>query len=141
MFNRCTKYKHNLLFISHLQLYKCITGSNGANTQDRDGASEMLKQAHSKFGWIRKIWADCRYAGKLVETVFGLKRKRPIDLEIVKRKEISKFEVLPKRWIVEKTFGWLLHSRRLARDYEVRTAHSEATKFISMAKRLLQRTA
>lgn len=114
---------------------------HAANTQDRDGGCELLKEGHSRFGWLRKIWADGGYAGKPDTMVSGLKRERPIDLEIVKRNQVRRFEVLPKRWIVERTFGWLLHSRRLAKDYEVKTGHSEAIILISMTKRMLQRIA
>ena len=65
-----------------------------------------------------------------------------MKLEIVKRSDdIKGFKVLPKRWIVERTFGWLIQSRRLVRDYEVKIEHSEAMIYLSMSKRMLARIA
>lgn len=65
-----------------------------------------------------------------------------MKLEIVKRSDdVKGFKVLPKRWIVERTFGWLIQSRRLVRAYEVRTDHSEALIYLSMSKRMLARIA
>ncbi|MEO5912706.1 MAG: transposase, partial [Luteolibacter sp.] len=53
--------------------------------------------------------------------------------------DIKGFKVVPKRWIVERTFGWLIQSRRLVRDYEVKTSHSESMIYLSMSKRMLAR--
>jgi transposase len=94
----------------------------------------------SNFGWLKRIWADGGYSGKLVEEVAQIQRHRQIDLEIVKRSdEIKGFKVLPKRWIVERTFGWLIQSRRLIRDHEVLIKHSESQIYLSMTKRMLAR--
>ena len=69
-------------------------------------------------------------------------RHRQVDLEIVKRSDdMAGFKVLPQRWIVERTFGWLIQSRRLVRDYEVKPTHSEAMIYLSMSKRMLARIA
>ena len=92
------------------------------------------------YGWLKLIWADGGYAGKLVGKVARLKRHRQIDLEIVKRSDdVKGFKVLPKRWIVERTFGWLIQSCRLIRDYEAKIEHSEALIYLSMTKRMLAR--
>ena len=81
-----------------------------------------------------------RYSGKLVEETARLERHRQIDLEIVRRSDdVKGFEILPKRWIVERTFGWLIQSRRLIRDHEVLISSSESLIHISMAKRMLKR--
>ena len=111
-----------------------------ASVQDRDGARMLLEPLASTYGWLKKIWADGGYSGKLVEETARLDRHRPIDLEIVKRSDDLKgFKVLPKRWIVERTFGWLIQSRRLIRDQEVLISSSESLIYISMAKRMLKR--
>jgi putative transposase len=113
-----------------------------ANVQDRDGARLLLAVLVTAYGWIKRIWADGGYAGQLEGEVACLPRHRQIDLEIVKRSDQAKgFKVLAKRWIVERTFGWLIQSRRLVRDYEVKTEHSEALIYLSMTKRMLARIA
>jgi putative transposase len=113
-----------------------------ANVQDRDGARLLLAPLANRYGWLKKIWADGGYAGALEGEVANLPRHRQIDLEIVKRSDAAKgFEVLPRRWIVERTFGWLIQSRRLIRDHEVKIDHSEALIYLSMAKRMLARIA
>ena len=111
-----------------------------ADVQDRDGAQMLLSILGVAFGWLKLIWADGGYAGKLVEHVAGITRHRKVKLEIVKRSDdIKGFKVLPKRWIVERAFGWLIQSRRLVRDYEVKIEHSEAMIYLSMSKRMLAR--
>ena len=96
----------------------------------------------SAYGWLKLIWADGGYTGKPVEEIRRIERHRKIKLEIVKRSDdVKGFKVLPKRWIVERTFGWLIQSRRLVRDYEVRMDHSEAMIYLSMSKRMLARIA
>jgi len=111
-----------------------------ADVQDRDGAQLLLSVLTVAFGWLKLIWADGGYAGKLVNHVAEIARHRSVKLEIVKRSDdIKGFKVLPKRWIVERTFGWLIQSRRLIRDYEVKIEHSEAMIYLSMSKRMLAR--
>ena len=111
-----------------------------ADVQDRDGAQLLLNVLAVAFGWLRLIWADGGYAGKLVGQVAGIPRHRRVKLEIVKRSDdVKGFKVVPKRWIVERTFGWLIQSRRLVRDYEVKIEHSEAMIYLSMSKRMLAR--
>ena len=102
-----------------------------ADVQDRDGARLLLWSVLSvAFGWIKLIWADGGYSGQWVDEVASLPRHRNVKLEIVKRSDTTKgFKVLPKRWIVERTFGWLIQSRRLVRDYEVKISHSESMIF------------
>jgi len=111
-----------------------------ADVQDRDGARLLLEGLKIAFGWLKLIWADGGYTGKLIDEVAAIVRHRRVKLEIVKRSDdVKGFKILPKRWIVERTFGWLIQSRRLIRDYEVKTDHSEAMIYLSMSKRMLAR--
>jgi putative transposase len=111
-----------------------------ANIQDRDGARLLLAPLEN-FCWrLRLIWADGGYSGALVDWVAQLRRRAPLRLEIVKRNDKSKgFVVLPKRWIVERTFGWLSRSRRLCKDYETQISHSQAMVLIAMSHLMLRR--
>lgn len=111
-----------------------------ADVQDRDGARLLLPVLTVAFGWIKRIWADGGYSGKLEEETARIDRHRRVKLEIVRRNDdVKGFEVLPQRWIVERTFGWLIQSRRLVRDYEVKISHSESMIYLSMIKRMLAR--
>ena len=95
-----------------------------ASVQDRDGAFRLLALLRERFSTITLVWADGGYAGRLVSwahTVLAL------TLTIVKRTDdTTGFVVLPRRWVVERTFGWLMRYRRLVRDYERRPDHHEA---------------
>jgi transposase len=95
-----------------------------ASVQDREGAPRLLALLRERFSTITLVWADGGYSGRLVSwahTVLAL------TLTIVKRTEdTTGFVVLPRRWVVERTFGWLLRYRRLVRDYERRPEHHEA---------------
>jgi len=110
-----------------------------ASVQDRDGAKLVLAQLRSGFSRLKLIWADGGYAGQLVHwTKQHLMRK----LEIVKRSDdTAGFAVLPKRWIVERTFAWLGRYRRLSKDYELRTDNSEAFILIAMINLMSKRLA
>src|SRR5215467_4379128 len=96
---------------------------HAASVQDRDGAKLVLERIGQSFPRLKRIWADGGYAGQLVDWVKGLGQW---VLEIVKRSDSAQgFEVLPHRWIVERTFGWLGRHRRLSKDYEVHPETSE----------------
>jgi transposase len=114
-----------------------------ASVQDRDGGRRLLESLLARsFGWLRLIWADGGYAGRLVGQIAEIPRHRKVRLEIVKRSHAVKgFKVLPKRWIVERTFGWMVRNRRLVRDYEANIRHSESMIYISMARLMLRRIA
>ena len=87
-----------------------------ANVQDRDGAKLVLAALATRFGWLRCIWADGGYAGALIAWVRALRPRRGIRLEIVKHgTKLSTFKILPRRWVVERTFAWLGNFRRLAK--------------------------
>ena len=110
-----------------------------ANIQDREGVKMLLSKGIGRFPRLQLIWADGGYAGKLVEWV---KEKCNCLLEIVKRSSDTKgFKVLPRRWVVERTFGWLGKHRRLSKDYERQTNTSEAIVLIAMIRTMLTRLA
>ena len=116
---------------------------HSAGIQDRDGARLVLPRLLERFGWLRCIFVDGGYAGELVAWVKKLLPRRGLRLEIVKRSDVHRhrFAVLPKRWIVERTFGWLSKFRRLSKDYEFRTENSEAIILIAATRLMLARLA
>ena len=102
----------------------------------------LIKALVSLFGRLQIIWADGGYLGALVHWVKQLRPFGKLRLEIVRRcDQVKGFKVLPKRWMVERTFGWLFKSRRLCRDYEVRLDHSEAMIRICMIRLMVRRLA
>ncbi len=108
---------------------------HAANIQDRDGARELLLALNEKHWRLKKIWADASYRGELIEWLHNLRQgrgHRRIELEIVAKAHGSQFVVLPKRWIVERTFGWLGRSRRLSKDYEALCETTEVWILIAM---------
>ncbi len=110
---------------------------HAANIQDRDGAKLVMAKLPGRFPRLRLIWADGGYAGQLVgwAATFG-----GWVLEIVKRTDdVKGFKVLPHRWVVERTFGWIGRYRRHSKDYEYLTASSEAMIKISMINLMLHR--
>ena len=114
-----------------------------ASIQDRDGAKLVLSVLLKRFGWLRCIFADSGYAGELVSWCKRLLPHRGVRLEIVKRSDADqhRFIILRKRWIVERTFGWLSKSRRLSKDYEYRTDNSEAMILIAATRLMIARLA
>ena len=109
---------------------------HAANVQDRNGAKQVLEKLAEGFPRLRLIWADGGYTGKLVDWVQSTLN---CVLQIVKRPNVSRFVVLPKRWIVERTFGWLNRYRRLSKDYEQTPASSEAMVYLAMINLMLHR--
>ena len=112
---------------------------HAGNIQDRDGAKLVLSRLRGRYGRLKLIWADGGYAGKLIEwtALFG-----NWVLEIVKRSDdVTGFVVLPKRWIVERTFGWIGRYRRMSKDYEMLPASSEAMILIVMINLMVHRLA
>ena len=88
-----------------------------ADIQDRDGAPELLKAVRYRFPWLRHVFADGGYAGEKLHN--ALRGNGDWTIEIIKRCDAAKgFEVLPRRWVVERTFGWFGRCRRLAKDWE-----------------------
>ena len=98
---------------------------HGADSQDRDGAPEVLKSIRDAFPWLRHVFADGGYAGPKLRG--ALEKIGEWTLEIVKRSDTARgFEVIPRRWVVERTFAWLNRCRRLAKDWEKTIASAEA---------------
>lgn len=108
-----------------------------ANVQDRDGAKELLAETHGRLPRLRAIFADGGYAGDLIRWV---KWNCGWLLQTVLRPAGSVgFVLLPKRWVVERTFGWFGKYRRLAKDYETHAWMSETTLYAAMIHRMVRR--
>jgi putative transposase len=113
-----------------------------ASVQDRDGAMSLLAVLRHRFSRLRVIWADQAYAGELITWVWRLRPWRHVRLAIVKRPEgIKGFLLLPKRWIVERTFAWLGRYRHLSKDDEYVTHTSEAMIRVAMIHLMVRRLA
>ena len=113
---------------------------HAADIQDRDGAVDVLAAIRTRFPWLRHVFADGGYAGeKLRSALVGMGKW---TIEIIKRSDKAKgFEVLPRRWVVERTFAWLGRCRRLAKDWERSIASSTAWALIASIRMLTRRTA
>ena len=111
-----------------------------ANIQDLDAARQLLGKFFGQPARrrVKHIWADGGYAGALV--AWALKCWR-CTVEIVKRTEAHVFKVLPRRWVVERTFGWLVRYRRLNRDYERQAQTGEVMVYLAMIRLMLARLA
>ena len=110
---------------------------HAANIQDRDGAKLVLVKLLNRFPRLRVIWADAGYAGRLVAWAWAT---GGWVLTVVRRQpHRHSFEVLPRRWVVERTLAWLSRCRRLSKDYEERTESSEAWVHIAMVHLMLKR--
>lgn len=109
---------------------------------DRVGLIDVLTAYFSSgVQRLRKLWVDGGYTGEELKAWVGaLKKTHKIDLEVVQRQGKG-FQVLPRRWVVERTFAWLFHYRRHSKDYEVLTRNSEALIQIAMIHLLVKRFA
>jgi putative transposase len=127
------------LLVDTLGLVVCVA-VHSAGLQDRDGARLLVERLRGLCPRLQIVWADAAYAGpKLGEWV---KQVVHWVLQIVKRPDGQVgFVVQSKRWIVERTFGWLNRSRRLSKDYERQTQTSEAWVYAAMTRLMLRRLA
>ena len=108
-----------------------------ANIQDRDGAKLVFEKVRGKFRRLSLVWADGGYAGQLIQWLADFCHW---TLQIVKRcDKATGFHVLPRRWVVERTFGWIGRCRRLSKDYEADPRSSEAMVYIAMIQLMLRR--
>ena len=113
---------------------------HSAHIQDRDGAPRLLKSIQSAYPWLRHLFADGGYAGPKLKG--ALDKIGRWTLEIVKRSDTTLgFEVLPRRWVVERTFAWLGRCRRLAKDWETTIASAEAWVLIAHIRVVTRRLA
>ena len=110
-----------------------------ADIQDRDGARLVLERLVGRYDRLQVIWADGAYGGKLVEWA---KLVGGWSLELVRRPAGQHtFQVLPRRWVVEWTFGWFNLQRRLSKDYEALCETTETWLYIAMTGLILRRLA
>lgn len=108
------------------------------DVQDRDAIAPLLENASQRFPTLKKAIADGGYQGP--RTADEVQRKAGIPLEVVKRSDTARgFYILPKRWIVERTYGWLGRCRRLAKDYENLTRSHLAFVILAMIRLMLRR--
>jgi len=90
---------------------------HAADVQDRDGGVLLMGALFGLFAFLLKLYADAGYQGPKFQQ--GLQAVcRNVNVEIVRRADVRRFVVLPKRWIVERTIAWLNRCRRLAKDWE-----------------------
>jgi len=109
---------------------------HAANIQDRDGARMLVLRVKDRLPRVKLVWADGGYRGELVE---WFKHEVGWSLEIVKRDaDVSTFKVLPKRWIVERTFGWLMFWRIMNRHHERKHDTAETIMRIAMTRNMLR---
>jgi transposase len=112
---------------------------HAADVQDRDGAKGVLKRSRPRFPFVEKVYADGGYAGRLVQWA---QDQTHVALEIVKRPPGAKgFVVIRRRWVVERTFAWIMKCRRLVRDYEQLTTVVETLITIAAIATLVRRAA
>src|SRR4051812_35348050 len=110
-----------------------------AGIQDRDGAVRLLAALRARFSSIALIWADGGYAGRLV---CGAKGVLAVPVTIVKCTDaLAGFQVIPRRWVVERTLAWISKHRRCVRDYQTLPENAEAMVYIAMIMTLSRRLA
>jgi transposase len=114
-----------------------------ASVQDRHGGRAILERTAARYPSIALIWADSGYANQVDASLVTWARTAiSIVLQIVRRTDdVKGFQVLPRRWVVERTFGWLVRNRRLSRDYERLTCNSETMIKIAMIRLMATRLA
>jgi putative transposase len=110
---------------------------HAANVYDGRAAREVLTALFSGVATIQKIWADGAYKGE--EFVRWVKAQFGCVLEVVEKKKTGQgFQVLPRRWVVERTFSWLGRARRLSKDYERKTTSSEGHVYLASSRLMLR---
>ena len=119
---------------------------HAANIHDTKSGISVAKQAYEHYASIDKFCADAGYCGTFVMNVFvmnvfvmNVKEAFGLDVDISEKIKPHEWEKLPWRWVVERTFAWLNHSRRLSKDYEISVSSAEAIIKISHAHTLLKR--
>lgn len=132
--------RHILVDTLGLLLGVCVTP---ADVTERAGARTLLRGPLQWWRWLRTVFADGGYSGQdFARWVAAHRKTGTLRLEVVARTQGQRgFAVLPKRWIVERTFGWFMKQRRLVRDYEAKTEHAEAWLYLTMIGLMLRRLA
>jgi transposase len=116
---------------------------HSASVQDRAGARQVLTGISALFPLLALVWVDGGYVNRVdAGLIDWAARTQNLQLVVVPRNaDVRGFQVLPRRWVVERTFGWLTRCRRLARDYERTTAHAEAMIDVAMIRLMAARLA
>ena len=127
--------RHLLVDTLGLLLSVAVTA---ASVQERDGARRLLARTSGGCKKLRRIWVDGGYRGSSLAT-WVTARFRFVLQVVLRNEEQLGFVVLPRRWVVERTFAWLHFNRRLSKDYEVLTDTSEALIYIAMTRLMLRR--
>lgn len=117
--------------------YLMIAIAHAANIYDGHAAERVLKALFSIVKTLKKIWADGAYNGE--EFIRWVKEQFGCILEVVKKKKGSGFQVLPRRWVVERTFAWLNRYRRLSKDYERKPTSSSSHVYVASIRLMLRR--
>ena len=113
---------------------------HSAHIQDRDGAIEVFKATKKYFPTLRHVFVDGGYAGPKIRD--ALKAEGKWTLEIIKRSDKAEgFVLLPRRWVVERTFAWLGRCRRLAKNWEKTVGSSTAWAMVASIRFLTRRIA
>jgi transposase len=114
---------------------------HSASVQDRAGAKLVLTGIGAVFPLLGLVWVDGGYVNRIDSGLIGwADQQESIQIVAVPRNaDVKGFQVLPRRWVVERTFGWLGRCRRLARDYERKTAHAEAMIKVAMIRLMAAR--
>ena len=111
-----------------------------ADIQDRDGAVSVLASIADAFPWLRHVFADAAYAGEKLRQ--ALEQLGQWTIEIIRRSDAAKgFQLLPRRWVVERTLAWLNRNRRLAKDFEASIASAETWIYLASVQFLIRRLA
>jgi putative transposase len=120
--------------------YVLIVLVHAANIYDGHAARKVLTALFSKMDTVKKIWADGTYKGE--EFIQWVKEQFDCVLEVVKKQNTGKgFEVLPRRWVVERTFAWLGRSRRLSKEYKRKPTSSAGQVYLASSRLMLRRLA
>ena len=132
--------RHLLVDTGGLLLHRVV---HSASVQDRAGARQVLTGISALFPLLALVWVDGGYVNRVdAGLIDWAARTQNLQLVVVPRNaDVRGFQVLPRRWVVERTFGWLTRCRRLARDYERTTAHAEAMIDVAMIRLMAARLA
>ena len=130
--------RHILVDTTGLVLHAIV---HAADIQDRDGGAILMATLFGLYPFLLKLYADGGYQGPVFQAALT-EIMSQINVEIVKRSDQAQgFVVLPKRWVVERTFAWLNRCRRLAKDWECRTRKARAFLMLASIRMMVRRLA